>query len=81
MMEASPKAPEIPVFETTWLEGIVGFHGRAMPDGSRILTYILGNGHRYVISLNGSVLALTQKAVSPVIVAQSGQDRNDHHGA
>ena len=80
-MDAPEQMQGVRVSETTWLEDIVEFQGRDMPDGTRILTYILSNGHRYVIPLRGQTLSLTQRAISPVIVAGSDAIQNGHHGA
>lgn len=66
-MEA-PDVAKTPIFETTWLQGIVEFSHRKT-DGGVILVYTLGNGHQFAVPLNGRVLELTRQAVSPVVVA------------
>lgn len=80
-MEGLPTSAEAPVFETTWLQGIIEFQSRELPDGTRILTYTLGNGHRYVLPLSGNLLAMTQKAISPVMIVGADSIPPNHNGA
>jgi hypothetical protein len=59
------------IVETTWLEDITYVEAQPMPgDSGRILLFTLSNGHRYAIPLSGVALQATQRAVSPVIVAE-----------
>lgn len=78
-MEAPNGTPKQQVFETTWLEGVVEMEARHTGDGGVILTYTLGNGHRYALPLKGQLLDLTRRAVSPV--ALPGDVPSNGHGA
>jgi hypothetical protein len=68
-MEASDQKSSVTVSETTWLENIVEMSCRNLPNGQILLTYVLGNGHRYVLPLQGEALEATRRAVSPIVVA------------
>jgi hypothetical protein len=70
----------VPVSETTWLEGIVEANVQPSPDGQgKLLTYVLQNGHRYVIPLRGQLLEHTYRGLSPVVIA--GNLPNNGHRA
>lgn len=57
----------VEISETTWLENIVEMHIADMPSG-KLVSYILANGHRYVIPLTGDSLKGTQRGLSPLTV-------------
>lgn len=80
-MEAAPQVAKAPVFETTWLQGVVEFECRPTPNDGKILVYTLGNGHQYAIPLNAHLLELTRKALSPVVIAGAGDIPTNGHGA
>lgn len=63
----------IEVSETTWLENIKEMKISEMPGGKgKLVSYTLGNGHRYVIPLVGDVLRGTQRGLSPLTVVGAG---------
>lgn len=84
-MEDSPPQTEkksAPVFETTWLEGVVEMNWKRTPDGGVIISYILGNGHRYCLPLLGQTLEVTRTAVSPIaVVGANEMPPNNGHQA